>query len=69
MRAAVSAIALAGLMGLGACASNNDEVADTGYVAPVAASEPAPPAYVPPPEPEPAPPPPPAAETRAGERG
>ena len=74
MRAAVCAFALAGLMGLGACASNNDEMADTGTIAPVAAAEPAPPppppAYTPPPPPEPAPPPPPVeTTTRAGERG
>jgi hypothetical protein len=72
MRVAVCALALFGLTALGACASNNDEYADTGATMPVAAAEPAPPpppAYTPPPAPEPAPPPPVETTTRAGERG
>jgi len=73
MRVAASAIALVGLLALGACASN-DDMADTGSTAPVAAAEQAPPP--PPPAPEPAytpPPPAPPAETTpaptTGERG
>lgn len=70
MRVAVCALALAGLSALGACASHNDQMADTGATAPAYTSEPAPPpAYTPPPAPEPAPPPPAETTTRAGERG
>lgn len=79
MRAAVCAAALAGLMGLAACASNNDDMAeaDVGTSMNTAAAAPAPA-----PMPEPAPAPAPAysapadtgaasdaATTRAGERG
>lgn len=71
MRLAASAIALTGLLALGACASN-DDMADTGSTAPVAAAEAAPPPPPPPPAPEPAytpPPPPPAPAATTGERG
>ncbi len=75
MRIAACAIALTGLMGLAACASNNDDAtyAEVGTSVNTAAPAPAPMA-----EPAPAPPPPPAytgsasdtgATTRAGERG
>jgi len=79
MRAAVCAVAFAGLMGLAACASNNDDMAeaDVGTSVNTAAAAPAP---EPMPEAEPAPAPAPApadtgtaadtgATTRAGERG
>jgi hypothetical protein len=69
MRVAVCALALAGLTALGACASNNHDMADTGAYTPVAQAEPAPPpAYTPPPPPAYTPPPV-ETTTRAGERG
>ncbi len=77
MRAAVCAVAFAGLMGLAACASNNDDMAeaDVGTSVNTAAAAPAP---EPMPGPAPAPAPAPAdtgaasdtgPTTRAGERG
>ena len=73
MRLAASAIALACAMGLSACATNNDDYADTGAPAPVASAQPAyaappPPAYAPPP-PAYVPPAPPPAPAYTGERG
>ncbi|MCR5876284.1 hypothetical protein LRS10_20305 [Phenylobacterium sp. J426] len=77
MRAAVSAVALAGMLGLAACASNNDRMAEADVGTSMNTSAAAP-AYDPAPAPAPAATPAPAdtgsaadttATTRAGERG